>query len=108
MRPDWTLWLVPYLPARRHKVAALAVYLATLGVQLLDAWWIKELLVRMTADLFRTWLNLARSGGWFPAAIFSLVVGVGLALDLFALCTGACVVWFQFVGVVELFFFACC
>ncbi len=87
-------------------MAALVIYLATLGVQLLEAYWLKELLVRTAADRFRTWLNLARSGRWFPAAVFALVAGLGLAPHLFALFVGALAVWTQFICIVELCFFA--
>lgn len=107
IRPSLTLWLAPYLTARWHKVVALAVYLTTLGVQLLEGCWIKELLARMTAELFRISLNLARSGPWFPAAIFPLAVGIGLALDLFAVFAGALIVWVQVVCIVELYCFTC-
>ncbi len=39
-QPGCTAWLTPYLTTGWHKAATLVVYLATLGLQLLEGYWI--------------------------------------------------------------------
>ena len=56
----------------------------------------------VAAELFRIWLNLARSGAWFAAALFVLPVAYGLALNALALFGGGLIVAIQLTCILEL------
>ncbi|KAK4152684.1 hypothetical protein C8A00DRAFT_34599 [Chaetomidium leptoderma] len=79
--PRATLWLTPYVTTRWRKAAALAVYLITLGLQLLEGYWMMELLGTATARWFRLWLGLVGVEAWFYAALMDFPLGPTPAAD---------------------------
>jgi hypothetical protein len=67
-----TRWLVPYLTTRWHTALAAAIYLAILGAQLLEGYWMEATLYRIVAAMFRQSLLLGEAGNWLRTVLYVL------------------------------------
>ncbi|KAK3935911.1 hypothetical protein QBC46DRAFT_396450 [Diplogelasinospora grovesii] len=102
--PHFTLWISRYLTTRWRKAAALVVYLAILGVQLLEAYWVAATLARAMAKLVRVWLHQVGSGEWVATASMTWTIAVVSLLDAIVTFSGGLIVMLQVLCIVELCF----
>ncbi|KAL2018262.1 hypothetical protein VTK56DRAFT_1016 [Thermocarpiscus australiensis] len=102
--PCFTLRLMPYLTTKPRKAVALAVYLAILGAQLLEGYWVLATLGRATEKLFDDWVQIAGAGRWFGAAFFTPVVAWMALMDALAACCAGLIVSLQLSCIIELCF----
>lgn len=105
MDMSYTRWTHPYLTTRLRKAAAIAVYLAVFGVQLLQAYWVAVTVTRMTIKMFRFWLALKSHQSWIRATIsFLACLGSIPIFGPLIACAVGLVLLLQVVCIIEIIF----
>lgn len=99
-QPKFTAWTAEYLTTRLRVSLAVAIYIAVLGAQLLEGYWVMVTLARWTVKVYSRW---PQSPGTLAYWVYFLSSGVMLLANITAVVVGGIIVMFQLLWISELY-----